>query len=130
MTSKETKEPGEGQTGRKPRGMGGVILILALLMALFLVVSSNSRDGANSVSAFYHYLFNGQVNRVTVSDGVVNAEIRPDETSSKVTQLEVVVRDFQRNPTESEMELYQTLQAQRLDHSLYGGRIQSFLDDL
>src|SRR5262245_9904259 len=114
MTSKETKEPGEGQTGRKPRGMGGVILILALLMALFLVVSSNSRDGANSVAAFYHYLFNGQVNRFTYStDGVVTAEIRGDD--GKVAQLEVVVREFLRTSNESELELYQTLQAQRLD---------------
>ena len=53
MTDKESKEPAEGQAPpKKPRGMGGVILILALLMALFVVVSSSGRDGQNSLHGF------------------------------------------------------------------------------
>ncbi len=127
MTSKDGKEPAENQGARKPRGMGGVILILALLMALFLVVSSNGRDSAYSVSAFYHYLFNGRVTGLTFSGGVAKADIVGDD--DKPTQVEVVVRDLVGSSQESLMELYQSLQAQRLDPSLYGDRIQAFLDD-
>ena len=65
MTTKATKEPGDSPEARKPRGMGGVVLILALLMALFLVVSSGRSDGLNSVHAFYSYLLNGKVERST-----------------------------------------------------------------
>jgi cell division protease FtsH len=116
MTSKEPKEPSEGQSGRKPRGMGGVILILALLMALFLVVSS-SKEGQSSVHAFYSHLLNGRVEKLTLSDGVASAEIR---LKDGVQPLEVVVRDFLRTQTHSEVDLYSTLVAQRLDTSLYG----------
>ncbi len=118
MTSKEPKEPGEGQGGtRKPRGMGGVILILALLMALFLVVSSSAREGQNSVHAFYSHLFNGRVEEVTFSDGVATAKVRlgPDRT----LPMEVVLRENLRR--EGELDLISTLQTQRLDASLYAG---------
>ena len=67
MTNKEPKEPAEGQgSPKKPRGMGGVILILALLMALFVVVSSSSRDGQNSVHAFYSHLLNSRLSNFTL----------------------------------------------------------------
>jgi cell division protease FtsH len=119
MTSKEAKDPGEEKSSRKPRGMGGVILILALLMALFLVVSSSARQDQNSVHAFYSHLLNGRIEKATFSDGVVTADVRLPDNTTKT--MEVVVRDFLRGKDESEIDLYSSLQAQRLDTSLYGG---------
>ncbi|MFY9344452.1 MAG: ATP-dependent zinc metalloprotease FtsH [Planctomycetota bacterium] len=119
MTSKEPKEPAEGQGTKRPRGMGGVVLILALLMALFLVVSSNTRDGQSSVHAFYSHLLNGRVEKFTFSDGIVTAEVRVRERDRDVVQaVEVVVRDFWRN---GDYDLYSTLVTQRLDRSAYSG---------
>jgi cell division protease FtsH len=118
MTSNQPKESGEGQGARKPRGMGGVVLILALLMALFLVVSSARGDGVNSVHAFYSHLLNGRVERLSVADGVATAEVRVGEG---VRQVEVVVREFLRAEGDNEIELYSTLATQRLDPTLFRG---------
>jgi cell division protease FtsH len=128
MTSKERKEPGEGEARKKPRGMGGVILILALLMALFLVVSSSGREGQSSVHAFYSHLLNANVDKLTISDGVATAEVRE---GSGTRTIEVVVRDFLRNGSDNEIDLYSTLAAQRLDASAYpAGATGRFLADL
>ena len=118
MTSNQPKESGEGQGARKPRGMGGVVLILALLMALFLVVSSARGDGVNSVHAFYSHLLNGRIERLSVADGVATAEVRVGEG---VRQVEVVVREFLRAEGDNEIELYSTLATQRLDPTLFRG---------
>ena len=131
MTSKDPKEPGEGQGPRKPRGMGGVILILALLMALFLVVSSSANQGQNSIDALYSYLLNGQVDKLTLSDGVASAEVRfPSGNGAR--PLEVVVRDFLRKQDQNEIEVYRTLVSQRLDPTVYQGMgaTSAFRDDL
>ena len=134
MTSKETKEPGDGQGGRKPRGMGGVILILALLMALFFVVSNSTRDGQNSVDAFYSYLLNGYVDKLEMSDGVAMAHVTyPDGTGRQAERnLEVVVRELLRNQEQSEIEFYRALVSQRLDPTLYAGAgaTNAFLQDV
>ncbi len=127
MTSKESKEPGEGQGGRKPRGMGGVILILALLMALFFVVSSSGNGNQSSIAAFYSYLLNGQLDKLTFSDGVASAEV---QTPGGVRPIEVVVRDFLRKD-QNEIDLYFSLSGQKLDTDQYrGGATSRFLADL
>ncbi len=132
MTSKEPKEPGEGQANKRPRGMGGVILILALLMALFFVVSNSPRDGQSSVDALYSHLLNGRVDKWTMTADVVTADVRFDDGSGR--QYEVVVRDFLRSQDQdqNEIEFYRTLVAQRLDPSLYQGAAatSAFLGDL
>ncbi len=127
MTSKETKEPVEAEGRKKPRGMGGVILILGLLMALFLVVSSSPREGQSSVHAFYSYLLNGDVDKLTISDGVATAEVR-EGTGTRT--IEVVVRDFLRGSND-EIELYSLLASQRLDATAYpSGATGRFVADL
>ncbi|MFN9844137.1 MAG: ATP-dependent zinc metalloprotease FtsH, partial [Planctomycetota bacterium] len=118
MTSNQSKDAGDGQGPRKPRGMGGVVLILALLMALFLVVSGARGEGVNSVHAFYSHLLNGRVERLSVADGVATAEVRVGEG---MRQIEVVVRDFLRAEGDNEIELYSTLSTQRLDPTLFSG---------
>jgi cell division protease FtsH len=119
MTSKEAKEPGDHQGSKRPRGMGGVVLILALLMVLFFVVSNGPRDGQSSADALYSHLLNGYVDRWTMSADVVTADVRFPDGGGR--QYEVVVRDFLRNQEQSEIEFYRTLVAQRLDPSLYPG---------
>ncbi len=127
MTNKEAKDPEGPNATRKPRGMGGVILILALLMALFVVVSSSGHEGQNSVHAFYSHLLNGRIESCTLSDGTITAEVR---TETGVKQIEVVVRDFLRDA--AEVELYSTLSSQRLDTASYAGSSATtrFLEDV
>jgi hypothetical protein len=131
MTSKEPKEPGEvDPRGRKPRGMGGVVLILALLMALFLVVSKSGMDSQSSVHAFYSHLLNGRVSSLTLSDGTVTAVVHDGDS---VRQIEVVVREFLRNEGLDEINLYSTLASQHLDLQSYPAgqdATRLFLDDL
>ena len=128
MTSKETKEPGESQGGRKPRGLGGVILILALLMALFFVVSSSAREGQSSLAAFYSHLLNGQLDKLTFSGDTASAEVR---TPNGTRTIEVVVSNFLRTD-QNEFDLYFSLSGQKLDTDLYkgAGATARFLADL
>jgi len=129
MTSKEPKEAGEAEGRKKPRGMGGVILILGLLMMLFLVVSSSGREGQSSVHAFYSYLLNGKVEKLTYSygDGVVTAEVRE---GSGTRTIEVVVGENLRS-IPGEFDLYSTLSSQNLDTTTYAqGATGKFVDDL
>jgi len=121
MTSKEPKDAGENESrGKKPRGMGGVILILGLLMALFLVVSSSGREGQSSVHAFYSHLLNGRLQNVAESDGVVTADVVPETTGAAPRRIEVVLRSFLRG-RDDEIALYRSLSAQRLDATMYRG---------
>ncbi|MCA8948900.1 MAG: hypothetical protein KDE27_05315, partial [Planctomycetes bacterium] len=133
MTNNESKEPAEeGSRGRKPRGMGGVILILALLTALFLVVSKAGIESQSTVHAFYSYLLNGRVESLSLSNGVATAEVRTDKDEKR--RIEVVVREFLGNSQEDEVQLYSTLAAQKLDVTTYPadqpGSTARFLRDL
>ena len=132
MTDKESKEPAEGQAPpKKPRGMGGVILILALLMALFVVVSSSGRDGQNSLHAFYSHLLNGRLSKTTLSGGVVTANV----TSQGDRPIEVVMQDFLRFGG-IDYDLLSTLSAEPLNTERYQNSEGSsegasrFLDDV
>ena len=79
MTDKPEK-PASGDPNAKPknpRGFGGVVLILALLLALFVVVSTSGMEGNDSEDAFYSRLFRGQITKTIVeSQGIVTAEYR------------------------------------------------------
>ncbi|GAB4146175.1 MAG: hypothetical protein Fur0037_14210 [Planctomycetota bacterium] len=130
MTDREAKQTtDDGATrARKPRGMGGVLLILAMLTALFLVVSRAELDGANSVDAFYQSLLNGRVERLVLSDGVATADMRIE---NRIRRMEVVVRDFLKSP--GDIELYRSLTNQRPDQTLYGrgqGSLAAFAEDV
>ena len=130
MTNKEPKEPAEGQgSPKKPRGMGGVILILALLMALFVVVSSSSRDGQNSVHAFYSHLLNSRLSNFTLSGSVVAAKVKADKDHPII---EVVLQEFLRF-VGIDHDLLSTLAVSSLDTTLYPDSAVAttrFLEDL
>jgi len=131
MTEQEPKEPADGQgPPRKPRGMGGVVLILALLMALFVVVSNSSGQGQNSVHAFYSHLLNSRLTNITLSDGVVTAKVKGAEGADR--PIEVVLRDFLRFG-EIDYDLFSTLSVTSLDTDLYPDKsvaTSRFLEDV
>jgi cell division protease FtsH len=117
MTSQTPNDQSDNPTrGRRPRGRGGVILILALLMALFLLVSHSGLESQSSVHAFYSHLLNGRVERVSLSDGIVTAEVRDGQ--SRMRTIEVVVREYIRT-RDNELGLYSTLASLRLDTTSY-----------
>ena len=129
MTNKEAKEPKEGQAPpKKPRGMGGVILILALLMALFVVVSSSGREGQNSVHAFYSHLLNGRLSNFTLSGPVVSAHVKAQADR----EIQVVLQEFLRFGGINH-DLLSTLSVTSLDTTLYpdpATATRRFLDDV
>ena len=132
MTNNESKEPGDGQGApRKPRGMGGVILILALVMALFLILSSSSGGGQSSIHAFRSHLLNGRLSNFTLdAQGTVSAQVHVDGQPDR--PIEVVVRPFLATEP-GEAALYERLAAMRLDPTLYPDPAQAtrrFLDDV
>ncbi|MFM1872764.1 MAG: ATP-dependent zinc metalloprotease FtsH [Planctomycetota bacterium] len=130
MSNNQGKESGE-QEGRnkKPRGMGGVILILALLMALFLVVQRSEMDGQSSVQAFQSHLLNGRISHFTWSDGVASARVITDKGERPI---EVVMRDLVRDGSMS-LELMSSLAVAQPNGALYGDGPDSlarFLEDV
>ena len=132
MTNNQTKDPGEGQgPPRKPRGMGGVILILALVMALFLILSSSNNGGQSSIHAFRSHLLNGRLSNFTLdAQGTVSAQVNVDGQPAR--PIEVVVRPFLATEP-GEAALYERLAAMRLDGVKYRDRetgTRQFLDDL
>ena len=132
MTNNEPKEQGDGQgSTRKPRGMGGVILILALVMALFLILSSSNSGGQSSIHAFRSHLLNGRLSNFTLdAQGTVSAQVHVDGQPDR--PIEVVVRPFLVTEP-GEAALYERLAAMRLDPDLYPDPSQAtrrFLDDV
>src|SRR5690242_5564938 len=115
MTNRESKPAGDDSTTRvrRPRGMGGGVLTLALLMALFLVVSKAGIEGSSSIDAFESFLLNGQVENCSLTDGLAQALIRtgPDRTKT----MEVVVREL----LHDDFELIRTLTKVKLDPDVY-----------
>ena len=118
MTNNQPKDQGDGQgPARKPRGMGGVILILALVMALFLILSSSNSGGQSSIHAFRSHLLNGRLSNFTLdAQGTVSAQVNVEGQPDR--PIEVVVRPFLASDP-GEAALYERLAAMRLDTSLY-----------
>ncbi len=115
MRSKDTKQsPDDGHSRtKKPRGMGGVVLILALLMALFLVVSRSGLEGHSSIDALYSFLLNGKVDRLTFTEDVATAEIRLDNGTHRA--MEVVMGGLIRD----DIQWLKQLSSHRLDTTTY-----------
>jgi cell division protease FtsH len=130
MTSKAQKDPSEdGKTkSKRPRGMGGVLLIMALLTSLFLVVARSNQEGQNSIDGLYSHLLNGRVEQLELSDsGQALAHVRVD---GKLQELEVFVREMMR----ADIQLYRSLVNQRINNTLYASSdstsLQRFAEDV
>ena len=97
--------------------MGGVILILALVMALFLILSSSNSGGQSSIHAFRSHLLNGRLSNFTLdAQGTVSAQVNVEGQPDR--PIEVVVRPFLASDP-NEAALYERLAAMRLDTTLY-----------
>ncbi|MCY2957895.1 MAG: ATP-dependent zinc metalloprotease FtsH [Planctomycetota bacterium] len=130
MTSKAQKDPNEdGKTkSKRPRGMGGVLLIMALLTSLFLVVARSNQEGQNSIDGLYSHLLNGRVEQLELSDsGQALAHVRVD---GKLQELEVFVREMMR----ADIQLYRSLVNQRINNTRYASSdsssLKRFADDV
>jgi len=99
---------------RKPRGVGGVLLIMSLLTALFVIVSWSSLEQETSVYDFYRRLFNGQLESLDVSESTIVATYRD---GGQQRRMEVPLGEYWKQ----DADLILDLQARRLDRTTYGG---------
>ena len=82
MAQEPRKAPERNQSGsqkppvRMPRGLGGVILITALLLALFVMVHKASLSPDRSLYEFWRNLLNARQDRVVLGDTSVALEYR------------------------------------------------------
>jgi cell division protease FtsH len=122
---KRTAEDGGAKNARKPRGLGGILLIMALLMALFFVVSQATIAEEPGLYAFYRRLFNGQYSEVSLSENTFSAYV--EDESGHRRREDIVLRNFLRD----DAELIRELVAFKLDDHTYRERgLAGFLDDV
>ena len=116
-TDNQQKRPADDSSarGRKPRGLGGVILILALLMALFVVVSKQGATDA-SVDSFFLKLFNGRILTVDSSGPLV--KVTYSAKDGTVGQMEVPLGPY----WDEDYDLIHDLNDRTLDTATYGSR--------
>ncbi len=127
MTEKPKKPatPESQDRAKKPRGMGGVVLILTMLMLLFLLVSRAGMEQQASIDALYSHLLNARVQRLQLnSDGVAIAELRGE--NGRPRTLEVVVSELMRK----DLDLFHQLATLELDEAEYPGTLADPLGEL
>ena len=125
------KKPGSEDPGgqRRPRGLGGIVLILALLMALFVVVSRAGNDADSSIDLFYKRLLNGQVQRLTWNGASADVAFLDENGNQRIA--EVVVDDFREELPIPLIKRVLTYSGDRFDTTTYAeGGIATFLEDV
>ena len=85
--------PERGRQQRRPRGIGGVLLIMALLLALFVMISNSGMETEGSVYDFYRHLLNGRIQTAQFTEDRVHATIRPlgAEDRGSIERLVVIL---------------------------------------
>ncbi len=103
---------------RRPRGLGGVILIMALLTALFVVVSRSASEQPASIYDFWHRLLNGQILQSEWSETSVVARFAREREEGKPASavMEVVLHGL----SAKDREIIQDLLPRSLDATRYG----------
>ncbi|MCA8942902.1 MAG: hypothetical protein KDB80_10115, partial [Planctomycetes bacterium] len=81
----------EGTTAKRPRGLGGVLLIMGLMLLLFIMISRSGMEQEKSRYDLYRHLFNGEIVKTNWSDGRVIADIAPADDPRKLERISVVV---------------------------------------
>lgn len=94
MNDANKKQRSRGDEGRRqrPRGLGGVVLIMALLTALFVIVSRSGNEQQGSIYDFYRKLFNGQILQTTWAEGSVKVKYVGE--NNLTATMNVVLREF------------------------------------
>jgi cell division protease FtsH len=102
-----------------------VLLIIALLVALFFVVSQADGEDKGGIYAFYQRLFNGRIVEATLADNTLVATYL--DGNDEKQRMEVVLKGF----LAGDAAMIRDLLARRLDRDAYRrGGLQQFLDDV
>ncbi|MEY2982182.1 MAG: hypothetical protein RL562_2409, partial [Planctomycetota bacterium] len=114
---------GRGSSARKPKGLGGVLLIMTLLLALFVMISRTGVQTEATVYDFYRHLFSGSIEATSWEDGRVLAQVRSDQ-DGRLEKIEVALD----RATEADGRLIQRLLpfGGRLDARTYQRRVGEF----
>jgi cell division protease FtsH len=127
---KNTPKPGtdgDKPQGRKPRGLGGVLLIVALLLTLFVMISQSGMQQEASVYDFYRHLFNGRIQTTSWEDGRVVAQVL-EESEDRPVKIEVAID----RSVEEDLPLIRRLLplGSTFDRRAYYHKVASFLEDV
>ena len=74
---KDGQNPERSGPQRRPRGIGGVLLIMALLLALFVMNSSSGMESEASVYDFYGHLLNGRIQEAQFTEDEIITKRAP-----------------------------------------------------
>ncbi len=125
---RQQTEEGQDRTATKrPRGIGGVLLIIGLMLALFIMISRSGMEQEKSLYDLYRHLFRGEVQKTHRADGRLIAEVRA--RNEKKTERISIVMD---KVLEDDQRLIDELQARQIDLETYSaanGGIEKFLKD-
>ena len=120
--SGKTPQSTDGQekdAPRRPRGLGGVVLIMLLLLALFVMVSQAGLEQKYSIYDFYRVLFNGDIEELNWQDDgkKVAVKFRNPDNSDRPAKMELLTGKF----AEDDRALIRALVARDIDKDRYAG---------
>ena len=127
MTDKPQKPSRDDDKQKKPRGMGGVFVIMLMLMVLFVIVARAGFEPDSSIDALFSHLLNGRVTSLSISGDVATARFHHGD---KQQTVEVVVREL----LSDDIQLFHQLSTLTLDTKEYAATdgkdpLGTFLDE-
>ncbi|MEM7205690.1 MAG: ATP-dependent zinc metalloprotease FtsH [Planctomycetota bacterium] len=126
-SSRKPEDP-SAKAPKKPRGLGGILLIMALLMALFFVVSQSNLEEEAGLYKFYQRLFNGQIYKASIEGNTLTALYTPEPGEpERQKRMEVVLREY----LERDTDLIREILPLSMDRITYGGAgLGRFVNDV
>ncbi len=119
-------------SAKKPRGYGGVALIMLLLLALFLMVANVGGKTPKSIYDLETALFDGRVTKMDIENSNLLVTIKGEKADDKDVKYQVVAGPFLDNEADLAMLkslIPETLDLTRYNSSNYNG-LDRFLSDL
>ncbi|MEO0478271.1 MAG: ATP-dependent zinc metalloprotease FtsH [Planctomycetota bacterium] len=120
----------DGQNARRPRGFGGVLLIMALLLALFVMISNSGNQKPASIYDLQAAAFRGRVEATEFKDGSVIARVVDDGTEPKARTIEVTLPLDETVASDRQLIRDLVPYFATSDRNRYAGTEMSFADDL